>query len=587
MTAAPAGWGDLPRTPFFGPYDQTRSTNFADNACINLRPEISDVKSAARGIGALYGTAGLALLSEVGAGPVNGMRPLGGSTLYVVSNLGVYTIGLANWGATLVFSPLASAGNVSRVGMTDNGVQILIATDTHVYVGPVGFPLTNGNILAGGANYALGDQIVLGISGAGTQTAAAIIEVTGVAGTAVTGFTVLQTGAFSSVPALLEQTFTTGSGSGFQLNALVFGGTQALCDVFLPFTPILSTFPMYPTFQDDFALINQRGTKVQWQSLNLDISVWPPLNFAYANGESDNIQVMASIHREVVVIKERSTEVWNNAGTAGFAFQPLSATLIETGTGAPASAAKVGESLIWLNQSSQGAGTVVQMDGFATKKISTYAVENVLNDNIAMLSQSFGYSYQQEGHQYYVLTVIEAGITFVYDKTGSDQSGVPIWFQWLYYNTGSGQFERHRGNAYAFFNDTCVLGDYANGNLYAIDLDTLTDNETTRKWQRSWRALAEPIYAPVRFSSLQLDMQTGVGVVTPAPTVELEWSDDGGHTFSTPLSRGCGASGDTDARVFWTRLGSTRRNSGLDRIFRVSSTSQFQVCLINAELDLQ
>jgi hypothetical protein len=33
------------------------------------------------------------------------------------------------------------------------------------------------------------------------------------------------------------------------------------------------------------------------------------------------------------------------------------------------------------------------------------------------------------------------------------------------------------------------------------------------------------------------------------------------------------------------RLGSTRRNSGLDRIFELSSTDQFPVALIGADLE--
>ena len=47
-----------------------------------------------------------------------------------------------------------------------------------------------------------------------------------------------------------------------------------------------------------------------------------------------------------------------------------------------------------------------------------------------------------------------------------------------------------------------------------------------------------------------------------------------------------GAAGQTALRVMFRRLGSTRRNSGLDRMFELSSTDQFQVGLIGAVVEV-
>jgi hypothetical protein len=64
----------------------------------------------------------------------------------------------------------------------------------------------------------------------------------------------------------------------------------------------------------------------------------------------------------------------------------------------------------------------------------------------------------------------------------------------------------------------------------------------------------------------------------------LRWSDDGGHTYSPTYTGTVAALGNTTARLFFNRLGSTRRNNGLDRIFELSSTSTFPARLIAAEL---
>lgn len=74
-------------------------------------------------------------------------------------------------------------------------------------------------------------------------------------------------------------------------------------------------------------------------------------------------------------------------------------------------------------------------------------------------------------------------------------------------------------------------------------------------------------------------------VITPAsPQVVLRWSDDGGHTWSNEQLASQGATGKTSQRVMWRRIGSTRRNTGLDRVFEVSSDDDNQVALVGASI---
>lgn len=565
-------------TPIFGPYDVTRSPNFVDNQVINLRPEISEIKDG-RNIGALYGTPGLDLLTELGSGPINGEHQVVGATLYVVSGLSVYSISTASWTGTLIG---AIGGYGGRVSMIDNGSQCVIFSNSGAWVAPAGVPLTGGTIGAGGINYNVNDTIVLSPTN-GNASAAAILTVTGVSSGAVTAFAIAQTGAFQTNPTQFVQENTTGSGSGFTLTSPTFGGSSGLCQIALPFTPASLTRSISATFQDGFGLCNERGTNFIWQSQVLDLSIWPALNFATADGESDNVEALLEINRLIFVVKQRTTEAWQDAGTAGFAFQALPSVLIEFGTVSWGSVARLGQSFMMLSRSTEGQGIVREIEGFNPKRISTHAIETLLA-TASTLEDAFAYTYQQEGHQFYVLTLPTANLTVVYDKTESVLTGIPIWYQWLTFAEGA--FNRHWGNAFSFFNQTLVLGDYRNGNLYRINLNTLTDNGAQRKWIRSWRALQKPNPQPMRFASLWIDMQTGVGVPEGTnPQVMLEWSDDGGNVWNTQLFEMAGATGQTAVRVKFNRLGSTRRNAGLDRIFRLSSADQFPVCLIGAELD--
>lgn len=70
----------------------------------------------------------------------------------------------------------------------------------------------------------------------------------------------------------------------------------------------------------------------------------------------------------------------------------------------------------------------------------------------------------------------------------------------------------------------------------------------------------------------------------PKQGVILRWSDDGGHNWSNPSYASQGDKGQMAQRVIWRRIGSTRRNSGLDRIFEVSSDDPVQVALVGASI---
>jgi hypothetical protein len=243
----------------------------------------------------------------------------------------------------------------------------------------------------------------------------------------------------------------------------------------------------------------------------------------------------------------------------------------------------VGENLCWLGQTRSGRGVVIQSQGHQVRRISTHAVEDAIRRYVTM-DDAIGYTYQQDGHEFFVLTFPNGDATWVYDVTESAIAETPMWHERASF--ANGQFHRHWAQNHANFAGKNIVGDYRNGNLYAFNLEKLTDNGTARKWLRSWRALPKPSEQPVRFNSLRIDMQTGIGVA-PAdnPQVILRWSDDGGHTFSNEHMVAAGKTGETARRVLFRRLGATRRNTGLDRIFELSGTDQFPVAIVGAELD--
>lgn len=558
-------------TPIFGGFYVSRSTNLADQQCNNLFPTTVDTRTG-KAVGALYATPGLDLVIATGGGAIRpgGMQVFLG-TLYVVNRANVFAV---TYSATDGYQAMligAIGSNAGPVSIINNGKQLAIFDGTNGYLLPGGVPLTGGTISNGGTQYAVGDLINL-IAQDGTQNATAQVEVTTVSAGVVTGFTVVLNGAFGpDLPTTLSQSETSGSGDGFTLDPPTFGASVPLYMLTLPFSN-----PVSASYQDGFGLVVQGGSQIIWQSDLFDLSYFDPLNFSSADAQPDNIQAIAELHEEQFIFKETNIEVWINAGVAGFAFQRLAGVHIEIGCVAPASVAKAAESLVWLSQDDQGAGMVYAVEGYVPKKISTKSIDGAIQ-SYPTISDAVGYCYQQDGHLYYVLTFPSGNATWVFDFATS------LWHQRSTF--ANGLFSRHWGIAYAYFNGKNIIGDYRNGNLYAINLNTQTDNGVPKKWVRTWRALPKPNYMPMTFSSLQIDMETGIQVPPGTnPQVVLRWSDDGGHNWSNEYFAAAGKTGDTAIRVMFRRLGSTRLDSGLDRIFELSSSDPFMTAIINADL---
>lgn len=564
------------KTPIFGAFYVAASKNLADQRCINLFPSVVDTKTG-KEIGALFSAPGLDLIAAVGTGPVRGMAvfrgpPPASPVLYIVSGNKLYLMTLG-----LVTSLVGAIGSLTGpVSIINNGNQLVVFDGYKGYLVPGGSPFVNGNIASGGTEYAIGDTINL-LAVGGHQNATAQVTVQNVSAGAVTSFGVSLAGAFDPVPTSFAQASTSGSGSGFTLDSLTFAGFNPIYTLTLPFTG-----PVSASYQDGFGLVNVTGTYQWFQSNIFDLSYWDPLNFSSADAAPDDIVAIFELHEEEFLFKNTNTEVWINAGNTGFAFQRLAGVHIEMGCAAPFSVAKAGEGLIWLAQDDQGEGTVQMISGYQPKKVSTKAIDAKIQ-SYSYIGDAIGYCYQQNGHLFYVLIFPTGDATWVYDVTESEKLGVPLWHsRAAFFN---GQFSRHWSNCYASFSGLCIVGDYRNGNIYSFNPNTLTDAGATKKWVRSWRALPQPVYEPMTFSSLQIDMQTGIEIPDGTnPQMVLRWSDDGGHRWSNERFLPAGAPGETALRVMARRLGSTRLNSGLDRIFELSSTDLFPVAIINADL---
>lgn len=369
--------------------------------------------------------------------------------------------------------------------------------------------------------------------------------------------------------------------NGYQLFIACNGPSYIYNEQAGTFGPI--TDPDFPgaatvTFLDSYFVFNEPNTQRIWVTAILDGSQIDALGFASAEGAPDNVRAVIAAHRELWVFGSSTIEVWYNAGTPDFPFARLQGAFAEHGLAAPFSVAKLDNGLFWLGADPRGYGVVFRDQGYSGLRVSTHAVEFAIQ-GYSDIADAVGYTYQQEGHAFYVLIFPTANTTWVYDVAASSWHERAGWT--------NGHFTRHRSNCQCNFANTTVVGTFDSGDICALDLDVYADVGQPQRWLRSWRALptGQNNLARTIQHQLQLDIEAGVGLNSGQgsdPQINLRWSDNGGHTFGNYHSAGIGKIGEYGKRVIWRRLGTTEKLR--DRVYEISGTDPVKIAIMGAEL---
>lgn len=309
-----------------------------------------------------------------------------------------------------------------------------------------------------------------------------------------------------------------------------------------------------------------------WGSLNVSA-----LSFASSEGDPDNIVAQITNHRDLWMFNERTVEIYANTGNADFPFERVQGGFIENGCLAPFSVAKIAGTVLWLGRDAAGQGIINAATGSQHVRISNHAIEQEIA-GYANLKGATAYTYQDGGHQFYVINFDEA--SWCYDLS------TKMWHQRAYFDNG--EFTRQRAECHAFFPTlgTHLVGDFETGHLYQYDNDVYTDDGDAIKRLRSSPHASNGLNW-IYYDKFQLDIETGVGldgaITTQGydPQMMMRMSDDGGHSWSQERLVSMGKIGERKVRPKWMRLGRSR-----DRIFEVSTTEPVKAILLSAEIDV-
>jgi len=328
------------------------------------------------------------------------------------------------------------------------------------------------------------------------------------------------------------------------------------------------TQPVYAlqgAFLDGSFIITPAFSKTMYSSAPNDGTTWDLLNFAKKEAYPDNIAAILSDHEELYVLGTQTSEVWrSDPSNTSFGYSRDPSAFMHRGCVAPWSLVHIGDGVAWLGGDPRGWTVAYRATGYVPARISTHAIEAVWA-SYTTTADAVAFTYQDEGHEFWVISFPSGNATWVYDATAG------AWHRRGWWNGASWDRTRQAFHGYVF--GAHYVGDWQNGNLYIQSTGVYDDNGTAIYRQRAAPHLnTEHLWT--FYSAFELLTELGNN-----STFILDWSDDGGVTWHAGVSITSAAA---TARYVWRRLGRSR-----DRVFRITMTAAAKQSIVSAYIQLQ
>jgi hypothetical protein len=338
----------------------------------------------------------------------------------------------------------------------------------------------------------------------------------------------------------------------------------------------------YPTtanqvvFHDGYFVVSVPSTKTWYISDLNDGTSWNALDFASIVSSPDNITGLIRVNTDLWLFGEKSIEVWQNVGNADFPFLRVNNASQSIGTRNPWSIAKVNDNIYWLGSNKDGYGAIWRSNGYDSVMVSTDAINDKINE-VGTRDDSIAWTYQENGHYFYVITITGVG-TFCFDETTGK------WHERAFWNPTIGQFERFKGSHSSFAFGRNYIGFNGDNNLYQLDSSYYLDNTDEIRRLRACSHIHSE-NKNIKVNYLELEHERGQGLTTGQgsdPEIMLRISKDGGFTWGNEKWRKAGKKGEYSKRVRWPSLG-----MGRDWVFEFSVSDPIKWDIMGAYMDVE
>lgn len=532
---------------FIGGTAEAFSLNQSAQRTVNLYPEVDDSGGGKVRV-TLIGTPGLRAFATLPNAPIRGiwvneyrLFGVGGSRLYEVFEGGFYTY----------LGDVGDDGGHTPVQLFPNGNQLLIISAGKVYV-HTGTEMVAPDIGKLEGVVSTDGTKVTWESGDKFDTTMATQPIK------IDGVTYIVASVLASAE---ELTLTTTAGVQSSVAYEATPQLTARCGAFL----------------DGYFVVARPDSKQINLSALYDGKTWDMGDFAIKEGYPDNIVALLADHEELWIFGSETTEVWRNTGNADFPFERDMAAFIHQGIVSTWVPARLANGVAWLGGDTRGRLVAWRAQGFVPVRISTHAVENAWS-GYETVSDAISYTFRLNGHEFWRVIFPSENKSWQYDaNTGF----------WCEIASGATRtaLNRHRGRCHGFVFGKHLIGDYETGAIREMAMDAY-DDAGTAIWRGRRAAHITMEEATAFHHRFQLDVQSGLGAASPQ--FLLEWSDNGGHSWTAGLTAIANEPTDTPddpygRRVEWRRLGSPR-NELHGRSYGVWSNAAIPHCWMAAHI---
>lgn len=342
-------------------------------------------------------------------------------------------------------------------------------------------------------------------------------------------------------------------------------------------------------FTDGFFIALIASAAQYWASQSFDATNWTANGAKIISTFADNVVSMIVDHREIFLLGAKASDPQYDSGNL-FPFDSVPGGFMEEGCGATYATVQLDNTILWIGaRNDQGGGMAWRASGYTPQRISTHAIETAWQA-YPTIADARAFSYQDQGHKFWVINFPSGNATWVYDVA------TQLWHQRGYWNARTGSYNAALPQCHIYVNGMHLVGDRQSGTIYQMAIPSVsggawkfvTDNgNVIRRMRAAPHISTEQKWIFHNF--LQIDLETGLGpqpVLVDGsgnprgPKISLDWSDDGGHTWSNTYDMDCGRAGEYRKRVIQWGLGSSR-----DRVYRIVAADPVPYRIIDCYLN--
>ena len=355
--------------------------------------------------------------------------------------------------------------------------------------------------------------------------------------TALTGSLDTSTGNVSISKSSLHLMIVDGM-SGYYISSSDTSTLTKITDVDFPANP-------YSCIYTSLRFLVANGTGFYWGDTDESAIDWDSTNYLSPNGKPNCALGLVEDHNEHFVFGENKTYVYFPDTT--LVFSEYTAGLMEYGTAAYNSIAKIDNTIFWLSNDR----TVRKVSQYTPLKVSDFSMDEEIS-LYETVSDAKGFAFTFSGHSFYCLIFPSEGVTWLYNIP------LDLWCKW----TTRQDMLRHQANCYLYYDGKHLVGSYHNGKIYELDSKTYDDDGDIIRSEKILPVIIDDENDQrITINKLTLYFKMGVGLTTGQgsdPKCLVECSYDGCRTWPSQFWVSMGKIGKYEYGAFRHMLGTHR-----------------------------